>query len=112
MEKMLHEIYNEFRINGEWFEFDKKQVSKVFENIPAETLIYPTGDTHLIFSRFSNIEEDLQNSKKIVGVKVQKLRGNFTSEEREARKIASIEQQKKKKEQKLLALHVNDEFAV
>jgi hypothetical protein len=49
-----------------------------------------------VFATFSNIENDLRDGKKVT-VRVQKLRGNFTPEEREERRIASIKLQMQKK---------------
>lgn len=98
MESTLHEIYSDKRINGEWFEFTKKQVCELIEAIPAETRIFPTeSNLQTAFASFSNITIDTKTTHKVVGVKIQRLRGNFTPEEREAKKLASIEQQRIKK---------------
>ena len=96
MEKTLHEIYSANRINGEWFEFTKKEILKLTESIPAETQV---KDERL--SGFSNLEEDYSRTKnkKVVGLKIQKLRGNFTEEEREELKRIAIEKQRLKKQQ-------------
>ncbi len=80
MEKALHEIYADNRINGKWFEFSKKTAYEVVSNIPAETRIYSAYNDTDKFDYFSNIEEDVKKSKKIIGVRVQKLRGDFTPE--------------------------------
>jgi hypothetical protein len=112
MEKALHEMYSASRINGEWFEFTGKDAYQVFNNIPEETRIYPLPNIAHSFDRFSNVNQDTKKSNKVLGVRVQKLRGNFTLEEREAKKIASIEKQRVKKEKKLLdqeiQLHESD----
>lgn len=90
LERTLHEIYSNNRINGEWFEFTKKGVYSVFESIPPEAIIYPTQGIKHSFDRFSNIEQDTKNSKKVIGVRVQKLRGHFTSEERDQLRLISM----------------------
>ena len=98
LERTLHEIYSDNRINGEWFEFTKKGVYSVFDSIPPEAVIYPVDGIKQSFDKFSNIEEDRKDSKKILGVRVQKLRGNFTDEERAERRDACIENKRKKRE--------------
>jgi len=50
--------------------------------------------------KFSNIEQDKRKRGRVLGIRVQKLRGDFTPEEREARRIASMEKQKQKRELK------------
>ena len=97
LEKTLHEIYDPCHINGEWFEFSKKDVYKVFDSIPSETCIYPTENKDHPLDRFSNIVEDTKKSKRVLGIRVQKLRGDFTLEERDAKRIAAMEQQKIKR---------------
>lgn len=77
MEKTLHEIYKDKRINGEWFEFTKPEIYGVIESIPEEARIYLDNT-----DRFSNVEEDTRNNKKVIGVRTQKLRGDFTEGER------------------------------
>lgn len=90
MEKSLHEIYAHKRINGEWFEFSKDEIRELIEAIPYEARV--DG-----FSTFSNIEEDTKNNRRVLGLRVQKLRGDFTLEEREQKRQEAIEQQRKKK---------------
>lgn len=97
MESSLHEIYKDNKINGEWFEFTKKEAYEVFSSIPAETRIYPIDNREHLLDRFSNVAEDLKGSRKVLGVKVQKLRGNFTEKEREKIRDTSIEHQKMRK---------------
>lgn len=92
MESTMHEMYSGNRINGEWFEFSGEEIGKLIESIPSDARIYIDNT-----DKFSNIEEDTKNSKKIIGVRTQKLRGDFTSEEREAKRQASIEKQKQNK---------------
>lgn len=101
MESALHELYNDFRINGEWFEFSKKKAYEVFCSIPDVTRVYPIDDSEHPLDRFSNIAEDRKNTKKVIGVRVQKLRGDFTPEERDARRQEAMKQHKIKKENKL-----------
>jgi len=94
MESTLHDIYKASRINGEWFAFDKKEAYAVYSSIPAESRIYPVDNKEHPLDRFSNVVEDRKNSKKVIGVRTQKLRGNFTLEEREARRDTAIAHQK------------------
>lgn len=103
MESTLHEMYSQHRINGEWFEFSKKKLYEVIAAIPSETLVYPSDNSHLKLDKFSNIFEDTKDNRLVYGVKVQKLRGDLTPEEREERKQASLILQKQRKEQKALA---------
>ena len=72
MEKALHEMYTENRINGEWFEFTKKSVYEVFNKIPSETRIYPITGLDTSFDKFSNIILDTKKDKAIIGVRVRK----------------------------------------
>ena len=90
MEKVLHEIYAANRINGEWFEFTKDAAFAVVDNIPAETRIYSKYSDVDKFDYFSNITADVKKSKRIIGVKVEKLRGDFTAEERDHLRVSSI----------------------
>ena len=92
MESTLHDIYKANRINGEWFEFTGDDIGKIINSIPEEASVFLDNT-----DRFSNVEIDKKNSKRIVGVRVEKLRGDFTPEEREARRIASIEIQRANK---------------
>lgn len=97
LEKTLHEIYDAQRINGEWFEFTGDHVTKIFESLPNESLIYSSRNTEHSLANFTNVVEDIKNSKKVIGVRTQKLRGNFTPEEREQKRIESIARQKENK---------------
>lgn len=97
MESTLHEMYKTNKINGEWFEFTKKQAYNVFSSIPEESRIYPLDNEEHPLDRFSNVIEDRKDSKKVIGVRTQKLRGNFTPEERETKRLESMEKQKEKK---------------
>lgn len=92
MESTLHEIYDINRINGEWFEFTGDEIGKLIDSIPAETRIYLDNS-----DKFSNIEIDTKSSRRVLGVRKENLRGNFTSEEREKRRIESIERQQANK---------------
>ena len=96
METSLHEIYHKNRINGEWFEFTGDDIGKVINSIPEEARIYLDNS-----DRFSNIDLDVKDNRRVIGVRREKLRGDFTSEEREQRRIESIENQKKNKEKGL-----------
>lgn len=100
MESSLHEIYSNKRINGEWFEFSRKEAFEMFNSIPAEARIYPTEMSEHPLDKFSNVDEDTKNSKRVLGVRVQKLRGNFTPEEREAKRLESMAKQQEKKRQR------------
>jgi hypothetical protein len=93
MESSLHEIYKKKKINGEWFEFTGDDINKIVESIPEEARVYLDKS-----DKFSNIEEDTKGEKKIIGVRVQKLRGTFTNEERELLKAESMEKRRKNKE--------------
>ena len=90
MEKALHELYASNRINGEWFEFTKDEVTTLIENIPTEARVEG-------FDAFSNLHEDTKDNRRVLGLRVQKLRGNFTPEEREQKRQAAIEMQRQKK---------------
>lgn len=98
LEKTLHEIYNPCRINGEWFEFTRVDVHKVFDQIPSEACIYPTENKDHPLDQFSNINEDTIKSKRVIGVRVQKLRGNFTAEERDEKRIEAMRRKKEQRE--------------
>ena len=95
MESTLHDIYKKYRINGEWFEFTGNDIGKIIESIPEEARIFLDRS-----DKFSNIEEDTRGEKKIIGVRTQKLRGNFTPEERDERRIASMQAHAEKKKLK------------
>lgn len=80
METALHEMHAAHRINGEWFEFTKEKLGEVIAAVPADTLLPK--------STFSNIHEDLKDGKRVLGVRKEKLRGDFTLEERAAKRAA------------------------
>lgn len=103
METALHEMYDHCRINGEWFEFSKKDAFGVFSNIPAETRVYPSDIAEHPLDRFSNIVEDTKKSNKVIGVRVQKLRGDFTTEERDSRREIAISHQRIRKSLKTVS---------
>lgn len=94
MESALHEMYKTSKINGEWFGFTKKEAYEVFSSIPEQSRIYPIDNKEHPLDRFSNVIEDRKDSKKVIGVRTQKLRGNFTLKEREARRDTAIAHQK------------------
>jgi len=95
METSLHEIYDNNRINGEWFEFTGDDIGRLVQSIPDEVRIYLDRT-----DKFSNIDIDTKQSNRIIGVRVQKLRGNFTPEERDERRIASMQAHAEKKKLK------------
>jgi hypothetical protein len=97
MESTLHDIYKSNRINGEWFAFTKKEAYNVYASIPEVSRIYPIDNKEHPLDRFSNVEEDRKDSKKVIGVRTQKLRGNFTPEEREAKRLESMVKHAEKK---------------
>lgn len=94
LETKLHRRYSEQRINGEWFQFSKKEIGAITDSVSREAELVNSLD------KFSNIIEDKLGKHSVVGLKTRKLRGNFTPEERESRRLASIEQQKILKELK------------
>jgi hypothetical protein len=96
MESSLHEMYTKSKINGEWFEFTKKEVQDLIERIPSEARVYP-GVLSEKLESFTNVDQDTRKNKTVIGVRVQKLRGNFTPEEREQKRQAAIEKQRLKK---------------
>ena len=96
MEKTLHEIHAANRINGEWFEFSKSEVFKIIDSIPAESMV-----DKLNLENFSNVAKDVKLEKRIIGVRTENLRGNFTPEERAAKRDIAIEQHRLKKERRI-----------
>lgn len=94
LEKLLHEIHNANKINGEWFEFSKIEIQQLIESIPNEACVNVSEDVPKL-DKFSN--EDERNSKRVLGLRVEKLRGNITDKEREQRRIAGIERHRLKK---------------
>jgi len=97
LEKELHDKYRYCQVNGEWFSFIDNEAEKLFRFLPESARVYPKGNLDSVLSSFSNVYEDRRKGQRIIGVRVQKLRGEFTSEEREARKVAAIAQQKENK---------------
>lgn len=98
MEQTLHEMYVTNRINGEWFEFSREKVAELCKSIPIESCIFPSVSplTEKLTS-FSNIEKDTRNNKRVIGVRTQKLRGDFTEEERNQKRIDGIKLKRQKK---------------
>jgi hypothetical protein len=104
LERTLHEVYKDRNINGEWFEFKKKEVYELFAKLPNTVRVFPahwrplhwddTGDN----GKFSNVEYDKKDDRRVIGVRKQKLRGNFTEHEREEKRQAHIYQQQLNKE--------------
>lgn len=97
LEKELHDKYRYCQVNGEWFSFVDNEAEKLFQVLPESMRVYPTESLDSVLSSFSNVYEDQRKGKRIIGVRVQKLRGDFSEEEREARKQAAIAQQRKNK---------------
>jgi hypothetical protein len=104
LEAELHQKYAYCRVNGEWFSFDNGEVESLFRLIPEAARVYPTGDLRSVFAAFSNIDTDERGGKRVIGVRVQKLRGNFTPEEREIKRQEAIKNQREKKLQRLSCL--------
>ena len=106
LEKTLHEIYSPNRINGEWFEFTKQEVQHVFYSIPIEARIFPVETEGHPLDKFSNVVEDTKKcvisnkTRRVIGVRVEKLRGDFTPEERAAKRQAGIDKCRQKKEKR------------
>ena len=98
MEKTLHDIYKKQKINGEWFHFTKPEVIEVIDSIPSDTRVYSGTIDEFNLSTFSNVTQDKKQNREVIGVRVRKLRGDFTPEEREMRKQESIMRHLLKKE--------------
>lgn len=90
MEKLLHSQYQKNQINGEWFEFTKDEVRSLIESIPSEANVFLSEEHKL--QKFSNVAEDTINGRRVLGPRLQKLRGEFTPEERDAIRIERMEQ--------------------
>ena len=105
LEKTLHEIYAPHRINGEWFEFTVSGAKCLFNSLPEEARIYPTNNNSLL-DKFSNIAQDIKTTpmskkpQRVLGLRIEKLRGDFTPEEREAKRQAGIEKCRLRKEKR------------
>jgi len=97
METALHEMYDSSRINGEWFEFSKARADEVFNHIPEEARIFPAVNKMHSLDKFSNIEQDTRDQRRVIGVRREKLRGNFTPEERNEKRIRGIAEKREKK---------------
>lgn len=89
MESSLHEIHSKNRINGEWFEFTSEELGRLINSIPAEAQVYLDNT-----DKFSNIDIDTKASRRVLGVRKEKLRGDFTPEERDYIRVQSIAHQK------------------
>lgn len=99
LELELHARYEYCRINGEWFQFEHDEIHHLFKLLPKAVCVYPSETTpNSILEKFSNIEEDKRGKRRIIGVRTQKLRGNFTPEEREQKRQTAIEAQRRKKQ--------------
>lgn len=98
LEKELHAKYDYCRINGEWFRFENHEVEQIFHLLPEAACVYPSESSpNLIFEKFTNIEQDQRGGRRIVGVRTEHLRGNFTLEERAAKRRLGEEESKRKR---------------
>lgn len=91
LEALLHEKYTKNRINGEWFRFDKKEVSNLFGSLPLQARIFPSENKpDSVFAKFSNIERDCPEGQNI-RIKITKRQKVFLLEsERETCKQISM----------------------
>jgi len=96
LESLLHERYAERRINGEWFHFYRAEVMGIFASLPEEARIFPSGNSDSFFAKFSNIERDCPEGKRL-HLSTRRVRGNFTDEQRAYLRQKAIEEHKKKK---------------
>ncbi len=102
LEQTLHEIYAANRINGEWFEFAKKEVYIITESIPDAARVYPINNTLTEeLNNFSNIDEDTKGTRRVLGVRIENLRGDFTPEERALKRQEGIMKQAQKRANKI-----------
>ena len=101
LEAELHQQYKQNRINGEWFSFTREEVAHLYISLPSAARVYPNGSLDSVFSTFSNVEEDRCKGRRVLGVRTEKLRGNFTLEERKEKRKAAIAEQKRKRAIKL-----------
>lgn len=85
MERELHEKYDAYRINGEWFLFDDKQVQKVLSEVPYAHIRSQVS--------FTNIEKDAAPSGQIITIK---YKADLSDEEREIRKQKAIAERQKR----------------
>lgn len=90
LESDLHQKHADDRINGEWFRFSKKQIDELFQLMKGETSIFRLGENaDSVFAKFSNIEKDCPEGH-TVRFKIKKMYGDFTPEQRNAIRIASM----------------------
>lgn len=92
MEKLLHAKYDANRINGEWFEFNRADIVSLIESIPQEVNVFLSEEHKL--QKFSNVAEDIINGRRVLGPRLQKMRGDFTDEERDTIRQERMEQAK------------------
>ena len=91
-EYSLHKKYEKYRINGEWFHFEKAQV----DEIVADMLWASTP----IAAGFSNLQADYAPEGKVIKFRYRKgdpFNPNITPEERERRKQEAIAKRLAKK---------------
>ncbi len=112
LESLLHQRYVENHVNGEWFMFSPEEVRVLFDYLPSSARIFPSEKyPDSIFSTFSNIDVDEYKGRRVF-VRYQKLRGNFTPEEREERRRLSIQKQHERKLQKELWKNTTEQASV
>jgi len=92
MEKLLHSKFESNRINGEWFEFTRDEARSLIETIPIEANVFLSEEHKL--RKFSNVEADTINGKRVLGPRIQKMRGDFTPEERDAIRKERMDQKR------------------
>ncbi len=80
LEALLHEQYEQWQINGEWFRLDTKQIEELINSVPAGNLI-PFAAT-----KFNNVKSDAPEGREI------KIRytDNLSKQERERRRQSAI----------------------
>jgi len=85
LERLLHEKYGKFRINGEWFSFTDKQIKAILSHLAQASTVVAT--------RFSNVEDDVAPEGKVIRIKFKK---NLTEAEREESNRIGMAQKEKK----------------
>jgi hypothetical protein len=98
MESMLHVKYANRRINGEWFHFYRTEITGLFSYLPSSVRVFPSDNSpNSVFARFSNIERDCPEGKKI-HVSVRKIKNvDMTDEERARLRQKGVEEHRRKK---------------
>jgi len=97
LEKHLHQTYDDFRINGEWFRFSKTQIQMLFDRLSEGVCVFRAKEhPESPFAKFSNIDRDCPEDSTI-RFKIKKMRGKFTPHERNAIRLASMIEQAQKR---------------